>query len=195
MKRIDETELETDVNRRYQFVTEFIGFDDDDVKSIHAAAGYLAPLIPSIVEKTYEKLLAFDATARHFVPRQHGYEGPLPNSLEELSQAHPQIQFRKEHLSRYLMQLLGRAYDDKMTSYLDMAGKIHTPKAGNKQINVPLVQMNALLGLFSDCMLSTILDLELDDAMKARMLRAFNKLFWIQNDLVVRHYQRDEEQK
>lgn len=189
MKHIDETELENDVNRRYQFVAEFIGFGEEDVKLIHSAAGYLVPLIPSIVDQTYEKLLSFDATARHFVPRQHGYEGPLPSSLEELSATHPQIQFRKEHLSRYLMHLIGRAYDEKMVSYLDMAGKMHTPKAGNKNIDVPLVQMNALLGLFSDCLISAVLELQLDDITKTHTLRAFNKLLWIQNDLVVRHYQ------
>lgn len=193
MKRIDEAELETDVNRRYEYVAEFIGFGDDDVKAIHSSAGYLAPLIPAIVEQTYEKLLSYDATARHFVPRQHGYDGPLPESLESLSTDDPQIQFRKEHLSRYLMHLIGHAYNEKMAAYLDMAGKMHTPKAGNDAIDVPLVQMNALLGLLSDCVLSTILELKLDDETKMRTLRAFNKLFWIQNDLVVRHYQHNGE--
>lgn len=189
MKCVDEASLENDVNSRYEFVAEFIGFNDDDAKAIHASAGHLAPLISSIVDQTYEKLLAYDATARHFVPRQHGYDGPVPDSMESLRQDHPQIKFRKEHLSRYLMQLIGHAYNDKMVAYLDVAGKMHTPKAGNKNINVPLVQMNALLGLFSDCLMSAILELNVDDETKARTLRAFNKLLWIQNDLVARHYQ------
>jgi len=193
MKHVDEETLEQDVNYRYQYVAEFTGFDEQDVKAIHGAAGHLAPLIPSIVEQTYEKLLAYDATARHFVPRQHGYDGPLPESLQALDAEHPQIQFRKEHLSRYLMQLIGHAYNDKMVAYLDIAGKMHTPKAGNKKIDVPLVQMNALLGLLSDSLLAAILGLTLDDETKARTLRAFNKLLWIQNDLVTRHYQRNGE--
>ena len=163
------------------------------MKAIHAAAGHLAPLIPSIVERTYEKLLTYDATARHFVPRQHGYDGPLPESLESLHADDPQIQFRKGHLTRYLMQIIGHAYNDKMVTYLDMAGKMHTPKAGNKNIDVPLVQMNALLGLISDSLLAAILGLNVDDEIKARTLRAFNKLLWIQNDLIARHYQQNGE--
>lgn len=193
MKQIDEANLENDVNYRYQYVAEFIGFDEEDVKAIHGIVAQLAPLIPSIVDQTYEKLLAYDATARHFVPRQHGYEGPLPESLESLSANDPQIQFRKDHLSRYLMHLIGHAYNEKMVAYLDMAGKMHTPKAGNKNIDVPLVQMNALLGLFSDSLLTAILGLNLDDETRARTLRAFNKLLWIQNDLVNRHYQQNGE--
>lgn len=188
MKQVDEEKLEIDVNYRYRYVAEFTGFDEEDVKAIHSAAGHLAPLIPSIVERMYDKLLAYDATARHFVPRQHGYDGPLPESVESLHMDHPQIQFRKEHLSRYLMHLIGHAYDDKMVAYLDMAGKMHTPKAGNSKIDVPLVQMNALLGLLSDNLLSAVLGLNLDDETKTRTLRAFNKLLWIQNDLVGRHY-------
>ena len=188
MKAIDEPRLETDVNYRYDYLKEFIGFTDEDVKAIHASAGYLAPLIPGLVEATYEKLLSFDATARHFVQRQHGYEGELPESLADLDTSHPQIKFRKEHLSRYLMHLLGRAYDQKMTSYLDMAGKIHTPKAGNSEIDVPLVQMNALMGVLSQAVFGAILGLQLDEETRVRTLHAFNKLFWIQNDLISRHY-------
>jgi hypothetical protein len=189
MEHVDEASLESDLIARYRFVAEFIGFGEEDVKAIHASAGYLAPLIPQIVEQTYDKLLSYDATARHFVPRQKGYDGPLPTSLDDLASSHPQIQFRKDHLNRYLMHLVGHAYNDKMALFLDMAGKIHTPKAGNEEIDVSLVQMNALLGLLADLVFEAILGLSLDEETKARTMRAFNKLFWIQNDLVTRHYQ------
>jgi hypothetical protein len=144
--------------------------------------------VPQLVEQTYEKLLAFDATARHFLPRQHGYTGAQPLNLAELSATHPQIRFRKDHLMRYLMQLLGRAGDSKLVTYLDMAGKIHTPQAGNKDIHVPLIQMNALMGVLSDIVLQAIAGLPLDAETRWRGQRAFNKLLWIQNDLINRHY-------
>jgi hypothetical protein len=70
-----------------------------------------------------------------------------------------------------------------------MVGKIHTPKAGNKEIAVPLVQMNALMGFVADALTATILGLNLDRATETRTLRAFGKLLWIQNDLIGRHYQ------
>ena len=37
-------------------------------------------------------------------------------------------------------------------------------------------------------LLATILELPLECATKRRMVRAFNKLLWLQNDLIVRHY-------
>lgn len=117
-----------------------------------------------------------------------GYEGPTPTNLEELTLEHEQLAFRQNHLTNYVVNLVTGDYDAKMVSYLAMVGKIHTNKAGSKDIVVPLVQMNALMGFVSDAQLSTILGLNLDAAVKAQTLRAFNKLLWLQNDLITRHY-------
>jgi hypothetical protein len=124
------------------------------------------------------------------LPRQHGYTGDVPPTLEQLTMDHPQIAFRKQHLARYLAALVTKPYDGKMVEYLDMVGKIHTPKAGNKEIDVPLVQMNALMGFVADAITATILGLKLDRDTEVKALRAFGKLLWIQNDLITRHYQK-----
>jgi len=88
-----------------------------------------------------------------------------------------------------LAALVTKPYDGKMVGYLDMVGKMHTPKAGSSELNVPLVQMNALLGFVADALTNTILSLGLERAVEVRTLRAFNKLLWLQNDLINRHYQ------
>ena len=140
------------------------------------------------LKRPTRKLLDYDATARHFLPRQHGFDGDTPLDLSQLGPDHPQIRFRKDHLNRYFMHLIGRSYDAKMVEYLDMVGKIHTPKAGNKEINVPLIQMNALIGLISDILLQTVAESPLDPDTTLRTQRAITKLLWIQNDFVQRHY-------
>ena len=75
-----------------------------------------------------------------------------------------------------------------MLGYLDFVGKVHTPRAGNAGANVPLVQMNALLGFVADALTVAIFGLGLDRAVILRTVRAFNKLLWLQNDLISRHY-------
>lgn len=189
MRVIDEDRLEADIQYRYDYLAEFIGFGPEDVASIQSAGPLLGPLIPQLVEQTYQKLLRYTATARHFVPRQAGYEGPVPSNLEHLTASHPQIQFRKEHLARYFMQILSRSYDAKMVLYLDMVGKIHTPRAGSDEIDVPLVQMNALMGLISDILGEALVSQCSDLPTAWRMLRSFQKLLWLQNDFITRHYQ------
>ncbi len=188
MKHIDEETLEVDVQQRYEFLTEFIGFGPDDVKLIQSSAPHIGPKIGEMVDRTYEKLLSCDATARHFLPKQHGCEADVAKDLSQLTADHPQIQFRKDHLNRYFVALIGRSYDVKMVQYLDMVGKIHTSQAGNNEIHVPLIQMNALLGLISDILTSTLIASPLDDATTLRTVQAFQKLMWIQNDFVSHHY-------
>jgi hypothetical protein len=99
------------------------------------------------------------------------------------------IEFRKQHLGRYLAALVTRDYDAKMVGYLDMVGKMHTPKAGSGELDVPLVQMNALMGFVADALTNAIFGLGLERETEARTVRAFNKLLWLQNDLINRHYQ------
>lgn len=186
LRRIDERRLEEDLGYRFGYLTEFMGFGPQDVETIHALAPYLAPLVPALVDAVYFKLFQYDATKRHFLPRQFGYEGAVPETLDSLD--HEQIQFRKAHLAGYLKKLVTGAYDQKMVGYLDFVGKIHTSKAGSKEIEVPLVQMNALMGFVSDALTATILGLGLDRETEVRTVRAFNKLLWLQNDLITRHY-------
>lgn len=188
MQNINEQRLETDTQYRFKYVSEFIGFKPEDAAAVQAFAPHLGPRISELVERTYERLLSYDATARHFLPQQHGQLEDAPVALEDLSLDHPRIQFRKDHLNGYFMQLIGRSYDENMVLYLDMVGKMHTTQAGNKKIEIPLIQMNALLGLLSDVLIEAIMESPLDTAEKAKTLRAFNRLLWIQNDLISRHY-------
>ncbi|MBA4016520.1 MAG: hypothetical protein C0483_04975 [Pirellula sp.] len=189
MISINEERLESDLGYRFQYLAAFMGFGADDIATIHAAAPAIAPLVPTLVNAVYDKLHQYDATWRHFLPRQSGYDGAVPHTLAEVTPDHEMIQYRKQHLGRYLAALVTRPYDGKMVGYLDMVGKMHTPKAGSAELNVPLVQMNALLGFVADALTSTILSLGLEREHEVRTLRAFNKLLWLQNDLINRHYQ------
>jgi len=189
LNHIVEGRLETDLGYRFEYLAEFIGFGAADIAAVHAAGSALGPLVPALVDAVYDKLHNYDATWRHFVPRQFGYEGTVPKSLEEVTLDHEMIRFRKQHLARYLTTLVSKPYDNKMVGYLDFVGKMHTPKAGAKELFVPLVQMNALLGFVADALNNTILSLGLERDAEVRTLRAFSKLLWLQNDLINRHYQ------
>jgi hypothetical protein len=188
VQKISEPRLESDLAYRFAYLAEFMNFGEQDVQTIHSAAPAIAPLVSTLVDAVYEKLFRYDATRRHFVPMQHGYVGPAPSNIDDVTHNHPLIQFRKGHLAKYLTRLVTQPYDQKMVSYLDFVGKMHTPQAGSPQLDVPLVQMNALMGFVSDALVNAILDLGLDRDTEVRTVRAFNKLLWLQNDLINRHY-------
>ena len=46
MQHIDEQRLETDLEYRFGFLAEFIGFGEQDIHAVHGAAEHLAPLSP-----------------------------------------------------------------------------------------------------------------------------------------------------
>jgi hypothetical protein len=189
LTHIDEPRLETDLAYRFGYLCEFIGFGQDDIDAIHGAAPVLAPVVPALVDAVYDKLFQYDATKRHFVPRQSGYTGAVPTHVETLEMPHEMIAFRKQHLTRYLVRLVSDRYDTALVSYLDSVGKIHTPALGSKELNVPLVQMNALMGFVATAVSGTILSFNLPRETETKTLLAFGKLLWIQNDLINRHYQ------
>ena len=188
IEHIDEQKLETDVPYRVGFLGKFMGFGETDVALLHQAAQHLAPLVPALVDAVYDKLFSFDATKRHFVPREHGFEGAAPASLDALELDHEQIAFRKNHLIAYLVKLVTSPYDGKMLQYLDWVGKMHTSKAGNPELLVPLVQIDALFGFVNDALIATLQSLDIEQEKKDAMVRTFTKLLWIQADLFNRHY-------
>jgi hypothetical protein len=186
---VDEKRLEFDPEYRFKYLAAFIGFGDEDVQAIKAATKQLTPMIPWLVNAIYEKLLSQDATRRHFLPPQSGFEGEAPRDVADLTYDHPVIKFRKDKFTRYLTQLLSGPYDASTVAFLTMVGQMHTPKAGAKTLVVPLVQMNALMGFIADTIQATLFSLQLPVTELAKTLRAYNKLLWIQSDLITRHYQ------
>ena len=188
MRHINESLLESDLSARFEYVSGFIGLSLEDIKSIHSSAVHLAPVVPALVDAVYQKLYEQDATWRHFARPQAGYSGPIPETLKELTPDHPLIKFRKQHLSQYLVTLVTKPYDSGMVKYLDWVGKIHTAKAGSPAVQVPLVQIDALMGFVADALTATIFSLNLPRETEIATIRAFQKLLWVQMDLFVRNY-------
>jgi hypothetical protein len=188
VQHIDEAKLETDLMYRFQYLCEFIGLDKDDISIIHKYGPALGQLVPHVVQAVYNKLFSYDCTKRHFVVRNAGFAGQTASSLEDLTLTHDQIKFRMDILSKYLVKVFTADVDAKLINYLDYVGKIHTTKSGSKSIQVPLVQMNVLWGWISDILVDLLFTLNLEPEESKKLIRAVNKLTWVQNDLISRHY-------
>lgn len=134
MQHIPPTTLSS-LPERISYLKAFLNFTPTDVHYLHAAAPIIKPLIPTVVDTVYVKLLSFDITAKAFVPRQSGFEG---KSLEErgggvaeLTAEDEQIKFRKGFLTRYLARLVEMGYEDEGDwEYLDKVAVMHTGQSG-----------------------------------------------------------------
>lgn len=162
---------------------------DADIKAIGSVADAIRPLAPVVVDAVYAKLFQFDVTKKHFVPKNDGFEGEAPISLEDLTLDHPQIKFRKDFLGKYLNKILSGPYDDRFLRYLDWVAKIHTDTPEKKsKINVDYIHINALMGFVETVLVDAVVGLGLDKKEESAALCAFNKLMWIQNDYFAKYY-------
>ena len=79
---------------------------------------------------------------------------------------------------------------------------MHTGQPGFKhrakrpELRVEYIHMSALLGYVVDIVIGAVMEMKEEDVsmeMKSKVLRALNKVVWIQNDLFARHYVKDVE--
>ncbi|KAF7981187.1 hypothetical protein HWV62_33169 [Athelia sp. TMB] len=194
MEHIDPESLHA-LPSRIAYLKTFLDFGPQDAAVLHSVQPLLSPMIPDILDAVYEKLLCFDITAASFTSRNSDYHGPVTQSVRELTIDSPQIQWRKDFMRGYLSKLLEADYDDEKTwEYMEKVGIMHTGKPGfahreaHKELRVEYVHMSLLLGYLLDLILTSVLDTDLDTPTQTLVLRAFNKLFWIQNDLFSKHY-------
>ncbi|KAI8849485.1 Protoglobin-domain-containing protein [Chytridium lagenaria] len=189
---IDRDRLYTDTMYRFKYVSGFVDFGASDIAALKDAAPLIAPLVPTVVDAVYSRLFSYDITKQVFLQRNDGYTGTLATNLKDLTQTQAQIQFRKSHLSKYLVKLVTAEYDEKFVMYLEHVGKIHTNTPGKKsKINVEYIHVNALFGWLHG-FLAEVIDqheaLQGDAPRRAKLISALSKLLWIQNDLFAKFY-------
>ncbi|KAG9239064.1 Protoglobin-domain-containing protein [Amylocarpus encephaloides] len=200
MQSISATSLVESLPERIAYLSSFLSFTEEDTQALLASAPLVAPLIPTILDAVYTKLLNYDITAKAFVPKNTDYTGETVKSVQELTLESPQIAFRKDFLKalNYLVRLV-TTKDLSPTSsfwtYLNNVGIMHTGRPGFKHrekrpdLKVDYIHMSALLGYVEDIVVAAVLGMdEIDLATKTKVIRAFNKMLWIQNDLMSRHY-------
>ncbi|KZZ94447.1 Globin [Ascosphaera apis ARSEF 7405] len=179
----------------------FLNFTDEDGEQIHSTKDLLAPVVPAIVDSVYVHLLSFDTTAKSFTAPQSAAtdkDGNIDAAITDLSLDHPNIKLRKDFLKGYLIRLVSNtnwAPDSPFWTYLDKVGVMHTGAAGFKhrekrpELYVEMQQCALLLGWVVDTVIKFVMGLDvIDNEKKTKVLVAFNKLIWLQNDLFLRHY-------
>ncbi|KAI8849484.1 Protoglobin-domain-containing protein [Chytridium lagenaria] len=161
-----------------RYVSGFIDFDASDITAIKDSASLIAPLVPTIVDAVYERLFSFDITKcfnMSYGTMASKGGGELPQGLD--GKPRPD-QVSQRPFIKYLVKLVTAEYDDKFIKYLDHVGQIHTDTPDKKsRINVEYIHVNAWLHGFLA-------------QRRAKVLSAFSKLLWIQNDLFAKWIER-----
>ena len=206
MQHIPSSSLAT-LESRLSYTLSFLSFDPStDGAAIHASAPLLTPLIPTLLDGIYTKLLTYDITAASFLPKL-GHEldassSSAPSSPQELSLQHPHIRRQMSFLRGYITRIAGNedwSPESPLWGYMDKVAAMHTGEPGFKyrakrpELRVEFVHLGLLLGWVGDMIVGAVMALEgvVDLQTKAAVVRAWSKVLWVQNDLFGRYYVKD----
>jgi hypothetical protein len=200
VQHVDPAALRKDLTARIAFLKSFLNFTDDDGAAIQSSAGVIAPALPAVLDAIYTHLISYDVTAKAFArpqPEQKDSDGKVAD-VSELSLDHPNILHRKDFLKVYFVKLVSNSdwsNESPFWNYLDKVGLMHTGEPGFRhrqkrpELRVEVMHVSLLLGFVEEIVLKATLGAdELDLATKTKVISAFNKLLWIQNDLFQKHY-------
>lgn len=97
MQHISTESLE-DLPSRIAYLSSFLELTKEDGETLLAAKPLIAPLVPTVLDLVYKKLLSYDITAKSFVPKQTDFEGKTLQRAEDLTLESDVIKFRKDFL-------------------------------------------------------------------------------------------------
>ncbi|EIN08029.1 hypothetical protein PUNSTDRAFT_104235 [Punctularia strigosozonata HHB-11173 SS5] len=207
-QEVDEDLLRTSLEDRIAYTTDFLNFTDRDSKIIAEIGPIVNQFIPGMVDDMYAKLFEFDVTKKIFMARNEGFNGPLPEKLEDLTLDSPQITFRKVFLKSWARRVLTTDYSNGKAcffycmgtwAYMDKVGIMHTGESpfkhqrtmGIPPLNVPYRDCALTLGWVQTVIQTAILQVpeeRLPMAKKIEGIQALTKVMWLQNDFFSRHY-------
>ncbi|RDW60251.1 hypothetical protein BP5796_11857 [Coleophoma crateriformis] len=189
IKHIDRAELYTSLDRRIEYLHDFLDFGSRDIEALVTGAKYIKALVPAIVNIVYKKLLQYDITARAFSTRSTSFEGPLDAAPDENS---PQILHRKMFLRAYLNKLCSDPSKMEFWEYLDKVGMMHVGLGRAHPLHIEYIHLGVCLSFIQDILTEAIFSHpRLHSSRKIALIKALGKVIWIQNDLFAKWQIRD----
>ena len=199
MEHIAPEKVDHDLAARMQYTQSFLHFDPSiDGPLINSTKPIIGPMVGNIVDAVYDHLLRYDITAAPFALAQTAEQPSV--DVSEIHGDHENIQFRKDFLKIYLVRLTSNTDwtpSSKFWEYLDRVGKAHTGSADSglrwrskkASFLVDYREINLLLGWVENAVIDIIMTLDmLELNTKVKLVKTFNKFWWLQNDLFAKHY-------
>lgn len=95
MQEIDPEAIRLHLEDRMRYLKDFLGFGVRDQDIMKRIAPIVSGTINETVERLYANLFEFDITKKVFMERNDGFDGELPERLEDLKLDSPQLVYRK----------------------------------------------------------------------------------------------------
>ncbi len=166
-----------DAAQYFRYMSEFVGFTEEDAQAIRATRLIIEKYIPAIVGKFYAQLLSYPPTRKIFTKK----DGSLDQEY---------LQLRMHHLTNFWRRTASGVYDNKYASFVDYVGRAHTHRGADPKIYIPERYVIGQVGLVQHA-ISEALHTELKDfdpELEVRASRAWNLLMMVILEMLARAY-------
>lgn len=194
MQHIDPEEIQHNLAARVSYLKKFIDFGQGDIDALRGSLSLVAPILPNIVDTIYKKLLSFDITSKSFAPARYAAIENLPIG-PTITTSSPVMLHRKNMLTGWAVRIFQCADDDEFWEYLDYIGKRHagkirpTGRRSEQALYIDEIHIGILMGYVADVLIENVMGVaSISNEQKRDLIRAANKILWIQHDLFSRHY-------
>ncbi|KAJ5586940.1 uncharacterized protein N7459_002705 [Penicillium hispanicum] len=192
-KHVDRKSIYVHLEDRIKYLQDFLEWSSADVEALQNGTKYLKQLIPAVVNLVYKKILQYDITSRAFHTRTTTDEKEVEDDY--LTEETPQIKRRKMFLRWYLIRLCQDPTSMEFWKYLNKVGMMHSGQERMHALNIEYVHIGACLGYIQDIFVEALMSHpQISLRRKIALVRAINKIIWIQNDLFSKWRIRDGEE-
>ncbi|HEX6305968.1 MAG TPA: Rieske 2Fe-2S domain-containing protein [Anaerolineales bacterium] len=169
----------------FQYMADFVGFKDEDARTIHETRFVIEKYIPTIVAGFYAQLLRFPATRQLFQKK----DGSLDQEYLEL---------RMQHQASFWRRAASGEYDEDFARFVDYVGRAHTSQGADPNIYIPERYVIGMVGYVQQRIFEALeAELgEIDRDLQRRATKAWSAFLMVLLEMLSRSYgqPRDEEE-
>lgn len=177
-EHVDRTRLNTDLRYRFDYLSKFLNFTNNDIIILNSLVPILLPHIPSIAETIYNKLQSFHMEKEVFGSHDS-------NGTSE----------KNSNISNFLLVYLQRTlsqteWNEEFLQYLSDIGELSLHENDGQSIQMDYTHINMFLAYLEHLLINTIWTSEqMDMRTKQSAIKAMNKFIWIQNNFIAMHHE------
>lgn len=171
-----------DSSSYFKYMSEFVGFGEEDAETIRKSKPYVEKHLPEIVDKFYAHVLRYPPLRRFFLKK----DGSIDQEYLEL---------RMRHQSNFWSRTADAIFDDEYARFLDYVGRAHTSRGADPKIYIAERYVIGQVGFVSHA-IAEALTKELrhvDEDFELQAIEAWNKVMMIILEMLARAYGHERE--
>lgn len=166
----------------FRYMSEFVGFGEDDEAAIRQSKACIEKHLPEIVDKFYAHVLRYPPTRKFFLKQ----DGKIDQEYLEL---------RMRHQANFWLRTADALFDDDYARYLDYVGRAHTSRGADPKIYIAERYVIGQVGFMSHAFAEALIKelRHVDEDLELRALEAWNKVMMIILEMLARAYGHERE--